>query len=138
MIVCTGRRFFHTRRAALVVRNGPSVMDMLRARDLCSRVTRTPYLYFHGTQRIGRFCAEFIASARLTSASGCDCGTAMQQPPGRWSLGSRFSQAISAGDVFWRCLALHPKSECGVDVLHDVQPLQAKLPLILEDPRIFA
>ena len=53
------------------------------ALSLRSRVTRTPYLYFHGTQRIGRFCAEFIASARLTSASGCDCGTAMQQPPGR-------------------------------------------------------
>ncbi len=33
MIVCTGRRFFYTRRAALVVRNGPSVMDMLRARE---------------------------------------------------------------------------------------------------------
>ena len=53
------------------------------ALSLCSRVTRTPYMYFHGTQRIGRFCAEFIASARLTSASGCDCGTLLQQPPGR-------------------------------------------------------
>ena len=48
-------------------------------------------LLFYGTRRIGRFCNESLPRARLTSASGCDCGTALLQRPD-WRSGRHTSE----------------------------------------------
>ena len=61
------------------------------ARSDCVSMSYALPIFFHGTRRIGRFCKEFLPRARLTSASGCDCGTLLLQRPG-WRSGRHTSE----------------------------------------------